>query len=87
MTPPKPIPLKVEVDAEGLIYGGAESRDAQLAVRVIKAANELQEAMDAAARAGLILEPNLKRFASNSAEYGSEAETFLCKIEIYRKLI
>ncbi len=83
----RPSQFSVEFDADALIASGAETRDAVLAVRIIKAANELQAAMDAAASAGLMLEPTFQRTEGHAAEYGSGADSFICKVEIFRKLV
>ncbi len=87
MNLPKRKPLTLEVETAHLAAKGADPRDAALASRVVKAAHALQAAMDAAARAGLILEPNFQKFSGKVAEYGVETDCFLCKIAVYRKLI
>ncbi len=79
--------FSVEIDADALIASGADSRDAGLAARIIKAANELQAAMDAAANAGLMLEPKFQRTAGQAADYGSGTDGFICKVEVFRKLV
>jgi len=79
--------FSVEIDAEALIAGGADSKDAGLAMRIVKAANELQAAMDAAARTGLILAPTFQRTEGSATDFGSGAHSFVCKVEILRKLI
>ena len=87
MSPSRSTPFSVEIDADALIEGGAESGDVELAVRIVKIANELQAAMDAAARAGLILKPDFQRHPGSATDYGSGGDSFVCKVEIYRKLI
>ncbi len=87
MAIPRPRQFSVEIDAEALIASGADTRDAGLAARIIKAANELQAAMDAAANAGLMLEPSFQRTEGHAADYGSGADSFICKVEIFRKLV
>lgn len=78
--------FSVEIDAEALIASGADSKDADLAARLVKAANELQAAMDAAARAGLIIAPTFQRTEGSATDYGSGAHSYVCKVEILRKL-
>ena len=83
----KPTQFMVQIDADDLIESGADTKDAELAVRLVRAANELQAAMDAAANAGLILEPSCQRTEGSAADFGSGADSFVCKVEILRKLI
>ncbi len=91
MAKTRPSQFSVEIDADELIAGGADSGDAGLAVRIVKAAAELQAAMDAAASAGLMLEPTLQRSAGQAADDGgggaSDADSIVCKVEIFRKLV
>jgi hypothetical protein len=42
--------------------------------------------MDAAALAGLIIEPNFKQFPNRFKELGSDMESYVAQVEIYRKL-
>ena len=79
--------LTVQIDADALIDSGADTKDAELAIRLVKAANELQAAMDAAASAGLMIKPTFQRTEGHAADYGSGADSFICRIEILRKLI
>ncbi len=56
-------------------------------MRIVKGANELQAVMDAAARAGLMLKPTFQRTSGSATDYCSGADTFICNIDIFRKLV
>jgi hypothetical protein len=66
---------------------GPDPKDAELASKVLKASHQLQRAMDQAALAGIILEPHFQPTPDRFAEFGSNVETFLCQIQMYRKLV
>ena len=70
---------------ENLLPGG-DPRDRTLAANLVGAVNELQEAMDAAALAGLVVEPTFARFANRFNEVGSDVDSFVARVQIYRKL-
>lgn len=85
----KPSSATAPVAGEG---GGAApadalSRDIELTARVLRAAHALQEAIDAAVLAGLIVEPRVQACENRFAELGSSARTFVCTVELYRKLV
>ena len=65
---------------------GGEPRDRDHAARVLKALHTLQAAIDAAAVAGLIVEPSFKSFPNRFQELGCDADSYVAKVEIYRKL-
>jgi hypothetical protein len=60
--------------------------DRELSSRVTQAIAELQDAMDAASRAGLIIEPSFKSVTGRFNEFGVSVESYICSVEIYRKL-
>jgi hypothetical protein len=60
--------------------------DRKLALQVTQAIAQLQEAMDTASRAGLIIEPSFKSFTGRFNEFGVSVESYVCSVEIYRKL-
>ena len=66
---------------------GPDPKDAELASKVLKASHQLQRAMDQAALAGIIIEPHFQPTPDRFAEFGSNVETFLCQIQMYRKLV
>jgi hypothetical protein len=65
---------------------GGEPKDRDHAGRVLKALHALQSAIDAAAVAGLIVEPSFKSFPNRFQELGCDADSYVAKVEIYRKL-
>lgn len=81
----EPIPVRVASAAQ--TDTGPDPKDAELASKVLKAAHQLQRAMDQAALAGIIIEPHFQPCADRFAEFGSNVETFLCQIQMYRKLV
>ncbi len=68
------------------LLSGGDPRDRELAADLVSAINELQEAMDAAALAGLVVEPSFGRFANRFNEVGSDVDSFVARVQIYRKL-
>ena len=65
---------------------GGEPKDRDHAARVLNATHELQAAIDAAAVAGLIVEPSFKSYPNRFQELGCDADSYVTKVEIYRKL-
>lgn len=60
--------------------------DRDLAANLTRAIATLQEAMDTASRAGLIVEPSFKSISGRFNEYGVSVDSHICSVEIYRKL-
>jgi hypothetical protein len=75
-----------EIGADQDVMPGGDPRDREIATNLVSAINELQEAMDKASLAGLVVEPTFVRFANRFNEVGSDADSFVAKVEIYRKL-
>ena len=46
----------------------------------------LQDAMDAASKAGLIIEPTFKSISGRFNEFGVSVDSYVCNVELYRKL-
>ena len=42
--------------------------------------------MDAASKAGLIIEPTFKSVSGRFNEFGVSIDSYICSVEIYRKL-
>lgn len=63
-----------------------QPKDRVLAASILKALHELQESFDAAALAGLIIEPSFKLLPNRFHDRGSDAETYVARVEVYRKL-
>jgi hypothetical protein len=87
MNPPLASTFKVytNADAETAPIGG-DPKDREMSSRVLGALHALQDAMDAAALAGLIIEPAFKQYANRFKELGSDMESYVAQVEIYRKL-
>ena len=60
--------------------------DRALSIRVTQAIAMLQDAMDSASRAGLLIEPSFKSISGRFNEFGVSVESYICNVEIYRKL-
>ena len=60
--------------------------DRVLSSRVTQAIAGLQDAMDSASRAGLIIEPSFKSIAGRFNEFGVSVKSYICSVEIFRKL-
>jgi len=60
--------------------------DRDLADRILRACNELQEAMDTAVLAGLIVEPNFSRIEGRLTRAGVKVDSFACSVKVFRKL-
>ena len=88
MNPPLASTFKVYTNAEeeNSVKVGGDPKDRDYASSVLGALNNLQDAMDAAALAGLIIEPSFKQFSNRFKELGTDMETYVGQVEIYRKL-
>ena len=60
--------------------------DRGLATAVTRAIAQLQEAMDSAIQAGLIVEPSFKTVSGRFNEFGVSVDSHICSVQIYRKL-
>lgn len=60
--------------------------DRALSKGVSQAIATLQDAMDEASRAGLIIEPAFKSISGRFNEIGVSIDSYICSVEIYRKL-
>ncbi len=61
--------------------------DHQIAEQVIAAVNEVQEVMDRAILAGLVVEPGFKRIENRLTQSGMRLDSFVCAIRVFRKLV
>ncbi len=60
--------------------------DRAIALRVTGAIGELQDAIDAAILAGLMVEPSFKPISGRFNEFGVSMDSYVCSVQIYRKL-
>ncbi len=61
--------------------------DHDIALRVTGAIGELQDAIDAAILSGLMVEPGFKLISGRFNEFGVSMESYLCSVQINRKLV
>ncbi len=64
--------------------GNRDDRD--IANRIVAAITEVQESMDQAVLAGLIIEPNFARIENRLTQCGARIESFVGKVGVYRRL-
>ncbi len=60
--------------------------DAQIAEKIQRAIGSIQESMDAALVAGLIVEPSFNRVENRQTSSGMRVDSFVCNVRTYRKL-
>ncbi len=60
--------------------------DRELSKTVTLAIARLQDAMDEASRAGLIIEPAFKLISGRFSEFGISTDSYICNVQIFRKL-
>jgi hypothetical protein len=60
--------------------------DRELADRTQRALAELQDALDAAVLAGLIVEPSFTRIENRLTQCGARADTFVGRVHVLRRL-
>ncbi len=60
--------------------------DRVLARNLNQGAARFQDAMDAATKAGLIIEPTFKSISGRFNEFGVSVDSYVCTVELYRKL-
>ena len=65
---------------------GAEIADHVLGKRVSQAAAELQEAMDTALVAGLIVEPKFAEVNNRITRFGTRIDSPFCTVRVYRSI-
>lgn len=78
--------LTVYTNPEPALESAGEPKDREVTRAVLDALHQLQEAFDTATLAGLIVEPSFKRVPNRFSDRGSDAETYLASVEVYRKL-
>ncbi len=60
--------------------------DREIANRVQRAIIELQDALDAAVLANLIVEPRFARIENRLTQCGARVDSFICKVPVERNL-
>ncbi len=61
--------------------------DPEIADQIVDAVNQVQEAMDRAILAGLVVEPNFKSIENRLTQSGMRLDSFVCAIRVFRKLV
>ena len=72
--------------SHGTLSSDAGIVDHELANRVSQAVTELQDAMDAALLAGLVIEPNFRLIENRLTRFGTRIDSSVCSVRISRKL-
>ena len=78
--------LTVYTNPEPALERGGEPKDREIAGAVLNALHQLQDVLDNATLAGLIVEPCFKRLPNRFSDRGSDAESYVASVEVYRKL-
>ena len=73
-------------DAPEQGYERADPTDREAVDRISRAASELQDAMDDALLAGLVVEPNFRLIESRLTRSGMRINSFVCRVSVLRKL-
>ncbi len=64
----------------------ASRGDHETAARISRAVGELQDAMDGAYIAGLIVEPSFPHIDNRRAKCGIRVDSHVCNVHVFRKL-
>ncbi len=75
--------------ADVVSFNGSSTRrrsDRELADAALTAAKRLQDAMDDAIKAGLIVEPTVKMVENRFAGVGVSSDSYLMNLNVWRKL-
>ena len=81
LSEPKPLARPQEVTQDHVLPS-----DRVLARNLIQGTARLQDAMDAASKAGLIIEPTFTSISGRFNEFGVSVDSYVCTVELYRKL-
>ena len=60
--------------------------DSEIAERINNAILEVQETMDSAMLAGLIVDPSFTRIENRLTKCGVRIDSYVCKVQVFRKL-
>ena len=64
-----------------------QQSDAEIADQVVNAVNRVQEVMDQAILAGLVVEPGFKRIENRLTQSGMRLDSYVCSVRVFRKLV
>ena len=76
-----PVPKDIEPTARDI-----GRSDAQIAEKIQQAVVLMQETMDAALMAGLIVEPGFNLIENRQTPWGVHIDSFVCNVRTYRRL-
>lgn len=65
---------------------GAHGRDQEIASAIVSAVRSLNEAMDDAIKAGLIVEANVSVAQGRFEDIGISADSYIANVKVFRKL-
>ncbi len=83
-----PMPAKTEpVETAGAMPEIDRFSDHEIADQIVNAVNKVQEVMDQAILAGLVIEPSFKRIENRLTQSGMRLDSFVCNIRVFRKLV
>ena len=77
---------KPSVRPQAVVQDYVLPSDRVLARNLNQGTARLQDAMDAATKAGLIIEPTFKSISGRFNEFGVSVDSYVCTVELYRKL-
>ncbi len=75
------------VEASGSVSEIHQPSDSEIAEQIVDTVNKVQEAMDRAILAGLVVEPDFKRIENRLTQSGMRFDSFVCAIRVFRKLV
>ena len=81
---PNAIRLHEATVADYRVANQGDDRD--FANCILSAMTEIQEAMDRAVLAGLIVDPKFARIENRLTQCGTRIDSFVCRVGVYRKL-
>ena len=77
---------KASARPQAVVQNYVRPSDRELALNLNQGVARLQDSMDAASKAGLIIEPTFKSISGRFNEFGVSIDSYVCNVELYRKL-
>lgn len=74
------------VTPSAAVADGVAGRDREIAATIVSAVRTLNEAMDDAVKAGLIVEPTFSVAQGRFEDFGISADSFIANVKVFRKL-
>ncbi len=83
-----PVPATTDpVEVSSAVPEIHQPSDREIAEQIVGAVNQVQEVMDRAILAGLLVEPDFKRIENRLTQSGMRLDSFVCSIRVFRKLV